>query len=761
MKGDNKMLCPTSVTATHLFDEATNKEAQSEKITPINTKRTSASSRATTVSAWMCVAACAVTSLVTHKVGCLVRELYLTGPSNADVHSSVRHGSTKPPIFSDLVANQQLERAIRSQQVVKVKASSGVDECATALKEVVLEEVFFPDGFGQQLCEEPCEEPCETEESVDNDEFEVAKDDDDEDDDYDEEFDESESACSVVVKVDLKFVDSEFLSSMEELQRALLSVIWEESASRRLQLWKLQCQTSSFIMCSATLNEGNFLHLSSHPEDGGFIHLSAYVNGDGGDLTNLIARLQKHFSVPASTGHVVRSAWRLQPLGIYKPGLNSLLTDDMFTFSFTPHFIELYKTVVLDEMSKFQRITVTEKFDVPTHSLEAYEASLVPGSSSYAANNPEFFQPTKTLFLDGTSQSTSYCDAGYHEALVHPAMFAHPTGPKRVAIVGGGEGATLREVLKHKSVEKCLMIEIDPDMVRVAREALPEWNDCSDFSESDVNCFDHPRADVRLEDAFAWFRNNFGPSATLHSEDPLDVIIMDALDPEGGAEIVMALYRNEEFWVSIIESLTDDGILIMQMGAAPANEEVGEQFSLWHNRDAFLGVIERVGFRQMFTYVEDHAGFGDSWTFLVACVSDRCKDRWFSSSAQVNLEMHTRVHRRRSDNQVALDFFDGVLVSEYQRPRRQWESVYCKKVPRPVECEFVESQANRLAVGGSAAIRNAGDLRVAAALARAINSTDDLKGVSEFRPLRSHLSSPVVARHFTLLFAQHLSEASD
>ena len=61
---------------------------------------------------------------------------------------------------------------------------------------------------------------------------------------------------------------------------------------------------------------------------------------------------------------------------------------------------------------------------------------------------------------------------------MQPALWTHPN-PKRVAIVGGGEGATLREVLKHESVQEAVMLEIDGVMMNASREALSEWNDCS------------------------------------------------------------------------------------------------------------------------------------------------------------------------------------------------------------------------------------------------------------------------------------------
>jgi spermidine synthase len=125
-------------------------------------------------------------------------------------------------------------------------------------------------------------------------------------------------------------------------------------------------------------------------------------------------------------------------------------------------------------------------------------------------------------------QSTVQGDEAYHEGLVHPGMLAH-VHPKRAAIIGGGEGATLREILRHDTIEHVKMIEIDAIMVSASREYLPSWNSCAGIAGSTPNCFDEPRADVRLEDALAWFISHFGPGVAPSEEEKFDVIIMDAL----------------------------------------------------------------------------------------------------------------------------------------------------------------------------------------------------------------------------------------
>lgn len=147
---------------------------------------------------------------------------------------------------------------------------------------------------------------------------------------------------------------------------------------------------------------------------------------------------------------------------------------------------------------------------------------------SYIDANPLLFKPDRMLFLDGTMQSTLNGNAAYHESLVQPSMFAHPN-PRKVAIIGGGECATLREVLKHNTVEKVVMIDIDPGVIEISKYALPEWNDCSNLEGSSRYCMDDPRAEIYNEDAFKWFMDRYLGESGRRDEPLFDVIIMDAL----------------------------------------------------------------------------------------------------------------------------------------------------------------------------------------------------------------------------------------
>src|SRR3954453_6702432 len=79
------------------------------------------------------------------------------------------------------------------------------------------------------------------------------------------------------------------------------------------------------------------------------------------------------------------------------------------------------------------------------------------------------------LLLDGLVQSSEDDEHTYHEALVHPGLIAHD-GPREVLIIGGGEGATLREVLRHRSVERATMVDIDGELIALCKEHLDDWH---------------------------------------------------------------------------------------------------------------------------------------------------------------------------------------------------------------------------------------------------------------------------------------------
>jgi len=154
----------------------------------------------------------------------------------------------------------------------------------------------------------------------------------------------------------------------------------------------------------------------------------------------------------------------------------------------------------------------------------------------------------RALILDDYIQSSYQDEHYYHEGLVHPAMVTNPA-PRDVLILGGGEGATLREVLKHKTVQRAVMVDIDSDVVELSRRYLPEMHQGS---------FDDPRARVVIEDGFVYVEN------ALKAGDKYDVVIMDLTDPYS-SDIAKQLYA-PEFFQKIRQILKDDGVVVTQAG---------------------------------------------------------------------------------------------------------------------------------------------------------------------------------------------------
>lgn len=223
------------------------------------------------------------------------------------------------------------------------------------------------------------------------------------------------------------------------------------------------------------------------------------------------------------------------------------------------------------------------------------------------------------LLLDGRLQSSQRDEFIYHEALVHPALITHP-GPARVCIAGGGEGATLREVLAHRTVEKAVMVDIDEEAVGVCRRMLPSQHQ---------GAFDDRRAEVLYLDARKYL---------AESSEEFDAIVIDVTDPvEGGP--AWKLYTRE-FYRMVADRLAAGGIVAVQSGPA-----------ILHDMAVFVAVNRtlREVFPRVLSYVASVPSFGGAWGFTVAA-RDLCPPA--PQPAEIDARIAARVDRR-------LRFYDG------------------------------------------------------------------------------------------------------
>ncbi|MCY4512445.1 MAG: polyamine aminopropyltransferase [Bdellovibrionales bacterium] len=136
----------------------------------------------------------------------------------------------------------------------------------------------------------------------------------------------------------------------------------------------------------------------------------------------------------------------------------------------------------------------------------------------------------------------------YHEMIAHVPLFTHPH-PKKALIIGGGDGGTAREILKHKKIKNCDLVEIDSMVV----------NACKKHLKSIGSAFNDPRLKIYFEDGAAFIKNK---------KNHYDVIIVDSADPIGPGKVLF----ETPFYKNVFEALKPDGLMTAQ-GESPLYEQ--------------------------------------------------------------------------------------------------------------------------------------------------------------------------------------------
>jgi len=231
----------------------------------------------------------------------------------------------------------------------------------------------------------------------------------------------------------------------------------------------------------------------------------------------------------------------------------------------------------------------------------------------------------KTLVINGKTQSTRADERVYHEVLVHPAMVLHGS-PTRVLIIGGGEGATLREVLRYKSVREAIMVDIDERVVEFSRKYLDEWHEGS---------FDDPRARAVFMDGREYVER------AVERGEEYDVVVLDLVDPVSCSP-ALKLYTLE-FYTLVSKLLGSSGVMVTQAASPIFYPRVF--YSL-------AATISRV-FRATRPYWAYIRSFGGMWGFVVA---SQTKDAALLTPSEVDSRLKRLLDREKG----SLAFYDGI-----------------------------------------------------------------------------------------------------
>jgi len=222
----------------------------------------------------------------------------------------------------------------------------------------------------------------------------------------------------------------------------------------------------------------------------------------------------------------------------------------------------------------------------------------------------------KLFRLDGYNMTSEREEFVYHENLIHPALSAHGQ-PRKVLIVGGGDGGSSEEVLKHPSVEQCTLVEIDEDVIKVAREH---------FQSVHNGVFDNPKLRLIIGDGMKFVRE---------TAERFDLIALDLNDPVGPAE---ALY-SAEFFQQCRAALAPGGALVLHIGSPVAQPE----------RVAELAQRLNGIFRIVRPYVMYIPLYGSLWTMAVC--SDKLDPKSFTAD-----EIDRRIEARKLQD---LRYYNG------------------------------------------------------------------------------------------------------
>ena len=178
----------------------------------------------------------------------------------------------------------------------------------------------------------------------------------------------------------------------------------------------------------------------------------------------------------------------------------------------------------------------------------------------------------------------------YHEMMAHVPLFTHQNA-KKVLIIGGGDGGTAREVLKHKKIQKCVMVEIDSTVIQACKKHLPK-----------LNAFKDSKLELKIEDGAKFIEDK---------ENAFDAILVDSSDPIGPSSVLFG----KSFYKNVYKALKSDGILTAQAGSSFYNLKQQKQS---------LKMCQDLGFKNRALYYYNNLSYPPgAWAFLFASKSQR------------------------------------------------------------------------------------------------------------------------------------------
>ncbi|WGK68482.1 polyamine aminopropyltransferase [Candidatus Haliotispira prima] len=229
----------------------------------------------------------------------------------------------------------------------------------------------------------------------------------------------------------------------------------------------------------------------------------------------------------------------------------------------------------------------------------------------------------KMLVHDNIVMLAETYEAAYHEMIAHVPLLHHPN-PQRVLVIGGGDGGTSREVLRHPEVSRLVQVEIDGEVVRLSKRHFPDL----------ASCYQDPRMELHIADGIRYMAD-----CAEGRHRPFDIILVDSTDPKGAATGLFT----ETFYKNCRKSLKDDGILVIQ----------GETFyGMAHVQKQILQIL-RQQFRDSGIYTSAIPFYPlGTWSLIYA--SERLRSEW---------QLRENALRNLAEAEQGLNYLNREIIS--------------------------------------------------------------------------------------------------
>lgn len=507
----------------------------------------------------------------------------------------------------------------------------------------------------------------------------------------------SKAAYGQQLSLDLSGASSHSLGDEKATRTATLEIV--DLAGLKLQnihSFKLKPQGSVNVVVS--LEDGH-IAVQTWPERGTAI-FDLFVRGARIDLKDILLSVAEKYG-----GDLSKSTYSIKPRGDFNEDEDEDSGEEELDKKLKQQFYPMeimgkhqFKKKVYEKQSPFQHVAIYDHVDV-----------LDDGNDVTTV--------TRSLFLDGVMQSNVHDEERYHESLVTPAFVSSHKPPKKVLIVGGGEGGTLRETLKWSSVETSTMVDLDADVVKASRQFLPSYSNCTGFGTP--SCFDDPRVKLFTEDFIGWFDKHIGNDICekrAEKKDLLfDVVIIDLLDTEElpeGEPWAEHLY-SDLFFKRIACAVNPLGVVVTNFGEGPEfnggplterkSENDVKRELLFQKKIKQIQTMSKY-FRHERVYDTYVAAFRAQWAFAIGMVPDVTDAAEASLQATDDDANHVinnfngnaarteiKLRRELKEKAYPLKFYDGAIQHGFQYPVSDWKGFYCANKENKLLCDIKKS----------------------------------------------------------------------